>query len=400
MIAVSQAGEIMVSLKGTNQEFGRPYNRRIVLEAIRLHGPIERAEIAKGVGLTVQTVANIARELEELDLVTGARVQPRGRGSPATSLTINPSGGCTIGVHVAQFKLEAARVDLAGGVAATTERRIDTAEPVAAFAAIGGMIAELSGARDQRLLGVGLAMPGPFDVDSMSFVGPTTLEGWRGFPIAQRLAEVANAPAFIEADSAAAALGERLHGAGRTIRDFFYLYFGVGLGGCMVHDGEAVRGAFRNAGEIGHVPLVPDGEPCACGNHGCIERYVSLESFYRRSPAVGRDGWIAEAAPVLRRAVTTIENLFDPETIIVGGIAEEALLTELVAAAQPLPNSVSNRRARSLPRIIRSANGHDAVLRGAAALALSGVLSPRFGIMFAETERQDRDLMLMGSRVA
>ena len=168
----------------------------------------------------------------------------------------------------------------------------------------------------------------------------------------------------------------------------------------MVHDGVAARGAFRNAGEIGHVPLVPDGERCACGNDGCIERYVSLEAYYRRQPIVGRDGWIAEAAPVFRRAVVTIENLFDPETIIVGSIAEDALLSELVAAAEPLPNSVSNRKARSSPRIIRSANGHDAVLRGAAAVALSGMLSPRFGIMFAETERQERDLMFMGSRVA
>ena len=62
-----------MSLKGTNQEFGRPYNRRIVLETIRQHGPIERAGIAQRVGLTVQTVANIIRELEELGLVTGAR---------------------------------------------------------------------------------------------------------------------------------------------------------------------------------------------------------------------------------------------------------------------------------------------------------------------------------------
>ena len=223
----------MVSLRGTNQEFGRPYNRRIVLEAIRLHGPIERADIARRVGLTVQTVANIIRELEDLDLVTGSRAQPKGRGSPATSLSINPAGGYTIGVHVAQFKLEAARVDLAGSISATVERNIDTAAPAGAFAAIGDMIAELSDAKDRRLLGVGLAMPGPFDVDSMSFVGPTTLEGWRGFPIEQRLAEVAAAPAFIEADSAAAALGERLHGAGRSIRDFFYLYFGVGLGGSV-----------------------------------------------------------------------------------------------------------------------------------------------------------------------
>lgn len=384
----------MVVLRGTNQEFGRPYNRRIVLEAIRLHGPIERAEIARRVGLTVQTVANITRELEDQDFITGSRNEPKGRGSPSTSLAINPAGGHTIGIHVAQFKLEAALVDLGGTIIAELEHRIDTGNPDLAFTAIERLIAELIEGPERRLLGVGLAMPGPFDVDTMSFVGPTTLEGWRGFPLEQRLAEASPVPAFIETDSAAAALGERLHGMGRTFSDFFYLYFGIGLGGCMVHDGVAVRGAFRNAGEIGHVPLVPGGEHCACGNDGCVERYVSLEAYYRREPAIGRAGWIAEAAPVLRRAIGTIENLFDPQTIIVSGIGEEALLSDLVAAAEPLGNSVSNRKARPVPRIIRSANGHDAVLRGAAALALSGMLSPRSGLLF------EPDTISGGRRVA
>ena len=121
---------------------------------------------------------------------------------------------------------------------------------------------------DGRMLGVGMAIPGPFGVDSMSFVGPTTLEGWAGIPIAERLTEETGLTAFVGVDLAAAALGERLYGAGLELRDFYYLYFGVGLGGCMVHDGQPLRGAFGNAGEIGHIPLVPDGDPCPCGNRG------------------------------------------------------------------------------------------------------------------------------------
>ena len=88
-----------------------------------------------------------------------------------------------------------------------------------------------------------------------------------------------------------------------------------------------LRGAFRNAGEIGHVPLVPDGEPCPCGNRGCLERYVSLEAYERRS--AGRSAATAGSRkphPLFRSAIVTIENLFDPETIIVGGIADDALL--------------------------------------------------------------------------
>ncbi len=390
-----------MSLKGTNQESGRPYNRRIVLEAIRQHGPIERADIARRVGLTVQTVANITRELEDAGFLTGERTQPKGRGSPATRLSLNARGAYAIGVHVTPRGLEAALVDLSGGIVAEERRAMANPDPDAAFAEIGKLVKQFgrkTGGR--RLLGIGLAMPGPFDVESMSFVGPTTLESWRGVQVEDRLARVSGLPSFIEVDHAAAALGERLHGVGRRFRDFYYLYFGVGLGGCMVHEGLPWKGAHRNAGEIGHVPLVANGEPCPCGNRGCLERYLSLEAFARRAPVAGRAGWIAETAPLLRNAVVMIENLFDPETIIVGGLAEDDLLIALLAAAEPLPNSISVRKDRSGPRLMRSASGQNAVLKGAAALALSGVLSPRFGIMFADGDLADADPMFARSHVA
>lgn len=383
-------------LKGTNQEFGRPYNRRIVLETIRLHGPIARGDIARRVGLTVQTVSTIIRELGDLGFIAGSREQPRGRGYPATSLTVNPHGGHAIGVNVTPLGLEAALVNLAGEVVAREDSPIQHLDPESAFREIAGLIERLGPqTAGKRMLGIGLAMPGPFDVDSMSFVGPTTLEGWKGFPVRQRLAEVSGLPAFIEVDHAAAALGERLYGAGQNFRDFYFLYFGVGLGGCMVHDGLPLRGSFGNAGEIGHIPLVPDGEPCPCGNRGCLERYLSLEAYERRSKVIGTEAWLAEAAPLLRAAVTTIENFFDPETIIIGGLAGADLLSSLLERIEPLPNSVSQRKERAAPRVIRSAAGPDAVLRGAAALAIAGVLSPRFGIMFTQEDARDgRDPML------
>ncbi|TGS90153.1 MarR family transcriptional regulator, partial [bacterium M00.F.Ca.ET.177.01.1.1] len=71
-----------MALRGTNQEFGRPYNRRIVLESIRRFGPIARGDIAQHVGLTVQTVSTIVRELEEQGYILSVREEPKGRGLP------------------------------------------------------------------------------------------------------------------------------------------------------------------------------------------------------------------------------------------------------------------------------------------------------------------------------
>ena len=89
-----------MTLRGTNQESGRPYNRRIVLESIRLNGPTTRGDIAARVGLTVQTVSTIVRELEEQELVLSVREKPRGRGIPPSALTINPEGGYALGIHL------------------------------------------------------------------------------------------------------------------------------------------------------------------------------------------------------------------------------------------------------------------------------------------------------------
>jgi predicted NBD/HSP70 family sugar kinase len=389
-----------VTLRGTNQEFTRPYNRRIVLESVRLHSPTTRSEIAARVGLTVQTVSTIVRELEEQGYVVSFREDPKGRGLPPSQLRINPEGGFAIGVHVTPIGVDAALVDLSGNVVAGRNHAVANASPASAFEIIGEMVPALIALRPEgRMLGVGMAMPGPFGVESMSFVGPTTMTGWEGVDIAERLFEMTGLPAFLETDMAAAALGEQLYGLGRRYQEYYYLFFSVGLGGVVVHDGRVMRGAWGNAGEIGHIPVVPDGEPCPCGNRGCLERYVSLDAL-RRSK-LGEAEWVEAVAPVFRNAITTIENLFDPATVVLGGLASADLLDRLAELASELPNSIAARKDRQTPRVVVGRGGEQAVLRGAAALAVSGVLSPRFGHMFAgERDPDILDAGLAGREVA
>ncbi|CAH2399877.1 ROK family transcriptional regulator [Mesorhizobium escarrei] len=381
-----------MALRGTNQEFGRPYNRRIVLESIRLHGPIARGDIARRVGLTVQTVSTIVRELEEHGYVLSMREEPRGRGLPPATLRINPEGGYAVGIHVTPLGIHAALINLSGDVIESAYREAANATPDHAFDLIGAMVLELTGLRPGgRVLGIGMALPGPFGVESMSFIGPTTMTGWKDVALRERLEASTGLPAFFETDMAAAAMGERLYGLGTGYSEYYYLYFGVGLGGVMVHDGSALRGAWGNAGEIGHIPVVPGGEPCPCGNRGCLERYLSLEALRRRN--IGDADWVDEVRPIFRNAITIVENLFDPETIILGGLASTDLLERLAGSVAKLPNSISARNDRSAPRVTVARGGQHAVLRGAAALAVSGVLSPRFGQIFTAERERGRDIL-------
>ncbi|MUZ62255.1 ROK family transcriptional regulator [Agrobacterium vitis] len=375
-----------MALRGTNQESGRPYNRRIVLESIRLHGPTTRGDVAERVGLTVQTVSTIVRELEDQGLLLSVREKPKGRGIPPSALTINPEGGHAVGIHLTPLGIEAALVNLRGEVVESRQRPAPNAMPDEAFTLIGEMVADLKvSPRQGRLLGAGLALPGPFDVDSMSFVGPTTMAGWKNVDIRQRLADATGLPAFMENDMAAAALGEQLYGLGQQFSDYFYLFFSVGLGGAMMHDGVVMRGAWGNAGEIGHIAAIPDGELCHCGNQGCLERYLSLDAFKRSG--LSEEDWVDAIAPIFRSAIRTIENLFDPETIVLGGLAPQSLIERLATLGEGLTNSISARTNRTVPRVVVASDCQRSALRGAAALAVFGVLSPRFGQMFETSEK-------------
>ncbi|BCG95000.1 ROK family transcriptional regulator [Mesorhizobium sp. 131-2-1] len=387
-----------MALRGTNQEFGRPYNRRIVLESIRLNGPIARGDIARGVGLTVQTVSTIVRELEEQGYILSLREEPKGRGLPPATLRINPEGGYAVGIHLTPLGIDAALINLSGDVIESMHSEAPNVTPDHGFDQIGDMVRDLAGRRaGGRVLGVGMALPGPFGVESMSFIGPTTMTGWKDVALRERLTAATGLPAFFETDMAAAAMGERLYGLGTGFSEYYYLYFGVGLGGAMVHDGSVLRGAWGNAGEIGHIPVVFGGEPCPCGNRGCLERYLSLDARGRWRGS--DDDWVAEIGPVFRNAITIIENLFDPETVVLGGLAPPALLERLAGSAE-LPNSVSARKDRATPRIVVARGGQHAVLRGAAALAVSGVLSPRFGQIFTAKRQRGGDPLKGGDIAA
>ncbi len=368
-------------LRGTNQEMGRPYNRRIVLELIRLQGPIARNDIADLIGLTVQTVSSIVRELEEDGLLISSRLKPTGRGVPPSKLTVNPDGGRAFGIQITPLGIEVALVNLGGRIVAAIHESVHNVSAKQAFSIIRKLVKMLQAQEPgSRLLGVGLAMPGPFGVESMSFIGPTTLSGWQNVNIHKQLEDATGLPAFLEIDMAAAALGEQLYGHGINLSDYYYLFFGFGLGGTMVHGGEAVRGAWGNAGEIGHLTVLPGGELCTCGNRGCLERYVSLEALRRHN--IPEAKWVAEIAPIFAQAIRMIENMYDPQSVVLGGLAPPSLLARLAAMAGELGNSVAARKDRTVPRLMVASLGEDSVVRGAAALAVRGALAPRDGKMF------------------
>jgi predicted NBD/HSP70 family sugar kinase len=371
------------------------------------------------VSLSPQTVANITNDLQAIGLIVARRLRgAKSRGQPPIAFELNPDAGSSIGISLEPGRASAALVNLVGEILERREVDVDTHDQHRVLTSMLGLIRELRRpATAGRLWGVGVALPGPLMKTEISFVGPTVLEGWSDLSVLDEVREQTRLQVFFSVDSAAAALGETLFGVARTLDSFFYMHFGVGLGGTLVVNRSAYRGANGNATEIGHIPIVPGGKACYCGNAGCLERYLSLHSLAEAlgvTDAPDRDAvivsqlernsdpallaWCRNAADRLRDAVCVIENILDPLTIVIGGSAPKLLVERLVALAQPLHHSVRGGVAASSDRILLSERQADSSILGAAVLPIYNLLSPRLEVL-QQDRRAEADVEgLMGQR--
>ena len=384
---------------GSNPGRNRTHNRRVVLDMVRAYGPLGRTEIARRAELTAQAVTNIVDELVGEDMLVELGRLRSGRGQPPLQFAVNPNGPMTAGVEIATDHMVTVLIDLSGQVRAQAIRPLSATDPGHVLPelhqAIASIRTSVTGA-PVRLLGVGVVMPGPFEIEGMSSVGPATLPGWTGLDVKALASEAIGEAVEIENDATAAAVGERLYGAGRDHGNFCFVYFGVGLGLGVIHEGRPLRGAFGNAGEIGHLGIVPRNRPGIYGPDGALERFASLYALRERLAAAGLSGatteelqllhdqnnpvlldWIAEAADYLAPTIAAIENLLDPETIIFGGALPDSMIDALIAALDPLPVSVATRRVRTAPRVIRGQTGQLTAALGAAALPMLETITPR-----------------------
>jgi predicted NBD/HSP70 family sugar kinase len=382
---------------GSNPERNRLHNRRVVLDAIRSHGALGRAEIGRLTRLTSQAVANIVDDLVGEHFLIEIGRRRTGRGQPPLQFSVNPEGPVTVGVELAADHLTTVLLDLTGRVRAQSMRPIGTLRPGAMAGRVAKEVARLRASLGPApALGVGVVMPGPFNLADKNLAGPGTLPQWQEVDAAEVLSEAIGEPVIVENDATAAAVGERLHGAGRAIEDFCFIYFGVGLGLGIVQGGRPMRGAFGNAGEIGHIPM----RSRRSGRTVPLEHIASPHAMRERLAAAGLPApdlaaavslfqsrnrtllrWIDEAAFYLAQLVLMLENILDPETIILGGHLPDEVVDALIAAIEPLPPSIASRANRTQPRVRRGQTGQLTAALGAAALPLFETVTPRLNLV-------------------
>ncbi|MFJ3895716.1 MULTISPECIES: ROK family protein [unclassified Streptomyces] len=404
----------MTTLSGTNLPRVGGYNQAVVLDAIRTTGQVSRVELAALTGLTNQTVSNVVRKLLDAGLVAEAGQAPSSGGKRRTLLSIRADGACAVGVHLDPEAAVIVVVDLAGEVIGGRRLRLadpgDPADVVDRVARAAGRLVDRTGVDRARLLGLGIAAPGPLDGTTGAVVSPPNFPGWGRVPLVDMFGEATGLPVALDNDATAAAIGERWIGGADRAGSFLFLYFGTGIGAGIVLNGTVLHGDSGNAGEFGHMAVEPGDRVCQCGALDCLGPYVTppaiIDDLLRlHGPDAGarigltgapdsvHDDWKAlrravregdpAARDVLQRAARRIgeaargaASLLDVSRVVLGGEALRGIEPMMREEIETAVNRTSVARVIRPIAVEQSLIGDTVGAVGAASLVLHGNYAP------------------------
>jgi glucokinase len=239
------------------------------------------------------------------------------------------------------------------------------------------------------LLGVGIGVPGFIDIDTGVVIGSANLPGFQDFPVRDEIQRQLGTKIMLENDANAAALGEMWRGAGKDVKDLILLTLGTGIGGGIIINGRVLHGFLGMAGEFGHMTVFPDGNPCGCGNSGCLEKHASATAIAAmgRMMHFGRDTTSATVYELAlkgnERALLVFESMGRALGVALASLINIFNFPLYLLSGGPLPawdlfapsmfKEVKRRSftfARTGTRIEKALLGADAGLFGAAYLPL------------------------------
>jgi predicted NBD/HSP70 family sugar kinase/biotin operon repressor len=380
----------------------RDINRSILLNLIRTHQPVSRADLAVLTGMYRSTISDIVKELLEAGLLVEELGKPEGRGRVPVLLSLNDRGFEVIAVSVRPEQTDVALAGLTGKLGKTISFPTP-AHPKQMLAQLERAIRRLkrAGGRPRTIHQIGVSMPGLVDSDSGRILLSSHLPGYAGYNLAAGVTERTGIETAVGNDAKLGALAELSSETSgqEAARDFVFLEIGMeGVGGGVVTNGELRRGSHATlAPEFGHMVVQANGPMCGCGRRGCWELYVSdratvlrwSPSADPRDPQIHEQFWKAvskgepqairslrETARFLGIGLGNIVCTLDPVAIVIAGRvcgAWDLVLPILQKALPPAGVEIPLRRARL--------NSDELCLQGAILLGLSRAFrQPSLGI--------------------
>ncbi len=187
----------------------------------------------------------------------------------------------SIGVDLGGTNLRAAAIGRDGEMIEKISGRVQLSQGRdAVMADIAGAIQKLIGnMAGRKLAGVGIGVPGFILMSEGKIVGSNNLQAFEDFPMQQEMERLIGEKVILENDANPPARGEKASGAGRGGDDLVLMTLGTGIGGGIISGGRILHGYLGMAGEIGHITVASDGNPCGCGNRGCLEKHASATAI-------------------------------------------------------------------------------------------------------------------------
>jgi predicted NBD/HSP70 family sugar kinase len=305
----------------------RRRNRALLLGRLRADGPLSRADLARDLGVSAPTVADILTALESEGVVVAVGEGRSSGGRPPVLYGLRMDGLLAVGVNVDATRVTAVVSDLAGGVRAEASAACDLAGGQDAFATtLTGVAQEIVGQvpRLDALAGIGIAVPAAMHHSRKGVFAPVGRRDWRGVDLPALLGRDGSLPVVVENRAHAVAVGEHLFGAGVGATDLLCLTLGPGLGGAVITGGRLVVGGHGGAGALGRMVLDPPG-PAAVAKARTVDEVVSVMGIARTAAERTR------AADTPADTAEVAGATLDAEQVIDRALAGDATMAEVLA---------------------------------------------------------------------
>lgn len=404
-----------LSRRGTNLSMTADFNQSVILDAIRRSkGGASRVTLVEATGLSGQTVSNICRKLIDEGFIEESGKSGDGRGKPRTTLTLSSSGRFAVGVHIDPAVITGVILDFSGSVISRVQ--FDTpsvTSPKTVISKISTAVNRMidkSGVDRGKILGLGIASPGPIDQKLGVVVDPPNLFGWHRVPLRDELAAATGLAVILDKDVTAAAVGEIWNGEFGPDEDFLFFYTGIGIGVGLVLSGEVFRGSTTNAGEVGGFMVDNPSSKSLRKNFGQVSELVTplaileeaeargllkqdrvgddpnsvdrnfteLHTLYIKSDPAVREVF-NRAAAQSAQAISSIMSLLDLTTVVFGGPFWSRLESSYLEVVPDLLEKARIVRDERSIRVLSSTIGNDVAAVGAACLVLDQAFSPKPG---------------------
>jgi predicted NBD/HSP70 family sugar kinase len=372
----------------------RQMNERIVLQAVRVHGPLPKSEIARLTHLSTQTTSLIVdRLIDDGLLAREARTRVQGRmGQPSVPISLRADGAFSIGVKVGRRSLDVLTMDFAGQVHARDVIEYAYPDPRTVFSLLAAKLDHMMAALGDdaaKVVGIGVAAPlwlggwrNFFDTP------PEVFAAWNEIDIRARVQALTALPVEFAKDTTAACAAELLMGQGRGLRDFLYVFIGTFIGGGLVIDGRLHAGPKGNAGAVGSFPLMSEGMPqlLNVASVYVLEKRFTDAGFPAAAAHDQRalsaqlwplcEAWLDAACPALAAAIATAAALVDLDGIVIDGELDRQLLREVLSRTDTALDAFE-WQGMLRPRLVEGEIGADARAMGGAILPLYAHFAPR-----------------------